>query len=155
MSAHRLRTRYGELPSEPSFARTRERAGTRRGKGPRPPAAPPRRSAMRIALGGIGFAPEMIARKAIMPHIDSYMERGQHDRVSDIAVTGWPRRHRSVGRTRMSAEIIRFIPRPNRNRDAEDFSTFGSRSAALPDDLTMDHVDTAPCEYVWSDSSKE
>ncbi len=27
-----------------------------------------RRSAMRIALGGIGFAPEMIARTAIMPH---------------------------------------------------------------------------------------
>jgi hypothetical protein len=54
----------------------------------------------------------------------------------------------------MSAEIIRFIPRPNRNREAEDFSTFGSRSAARPDDLTMDHVDKAPCECVWSDSSE-
>jgi hypothetical protein len=83
------------------------------------------------------------------------MKRGQHDRISDIAVTGWPRRHRSVGRTRMSVAIIRLIPRPNRNRKAEDFSTFESRSAALPDDLTMDHVDTAPCEYVWPNSSEE
>jgi hypothetical protein len=70
MSAHRLKDASGELPSEPSFARTRERAGTRRGKGPRPPAAPPRRSAVRIALGGIGFAPEMIVRKAIMPRFE-------------------------------------------------------------------------------------
>jgi hypothetical protein len=35
-----LGTRQGGLPSEPSSARTRERAGMRRGEGPRPPAAP-------------------------------------------------------------------------------------------------------------------
>jgi len=52
----------------------------------------------------------------------------------------------------MSAEIIRFLPRPNRNRKPEDFSMYGSRSAVRLDDLTMDHVDTAPCEYVWPDS---
>ena len=72
-----------------------------------------------------------------------------------IAVTGWPRRHRGVGRTRMSAEIIRLIPRLNRNRKPEDIYTPASRSAVRPDDLTMDDVDTAPCEYVWPNSSEE
>jgi hypothetical protein len=88
MSAHRLRTRHGELPSEPSFARTRERAGTRRGKGPRPPAAPPRRSAMRIAPGGIGFAPEMIARKAIMPHIHTSSEASMTVYLISLSLAG-------------------------------------------------------------------
>jgi len=72
-----------------------------------------------------------------------------------IAVTGWPRRHRGVGRTRMSAGIIPLTPQPNRNRKPEDISMFASRSAVQPDDLTMDHVDTAPCEYVWPNSSEE
>jgi hypothetical protein len=49
----------------------------------------------------------------------------------------------------MSAEIIQFIPRPNRHREQSDFPTIPSRSAAPHDDLTMDHVDTSPCEYVW------
>ena len=39
----------------------------------------------------------------------------------------------------MSAEIIQFIP-PHNPRGA-------SRSVFRPDDLTMDHADTAPCEY--------
>ena len=42
------------------LAGTRERAGARRGQGPRSHA---------VSLGGIGFAPEMFARSAIMPHI--------------------------------------------------------------------------------------
>src|SRR5450755_249424 len=50
---------------------------------------PSRRSAVRIAPGGIGFAPEMTVRKMVMPHFVS-IERGQHDRVSDIPRIGRP-----------------------------------------------------------------
>jgi hypothetical protein len=39
----------------------------------------------------------------------------------------------------VSAEIIQFISLPNPRGV--------SRSAFRPDDLTMDHADTAPCEY--------
>jgi hypothetical protein len=49
----------------------------------------------------------------------------------------------------MSAEIIQFIPRPNHHREQTDFPTIAFRSVAPRDDLTMDHVDTSPCEYVW------
>ena len=52
----------------------------------------------------------------------------------------------------MSAEIIPFVARTNRGRKEMDFSTVASRSALRPDDLTMDHVDTSPCEYVWPGS---
>jgi hypothetical protein len=52
----------------------------------------------------------------------------------------------------MSAKIIQFAPRPHRERRAMEFSTIASRSVPQPDDLTMDHVDTSPCEYVWPDS---
>jgi hypothetical protein len=47
----------------------------------------------------------------------------------------------------MSADIIPFIPRRIRNSVRTDFSA----STAAPDDLVMDHVDTSPREYVWSD----
>jgi hypothetical protein len=70
----------------------------------------------------------------------------QYDRVSDIARTGWPGCDRRVGGTFVSAEIIRFMPRPNRNGEPTDFPTIAFRSSAPPDDLGMDHVDTAPCE---------
>jgi hypothetical protein len=43
----------------------------------------------------------------------------------------------------MSAQIISFIPRRGRKRGVIDFSV----PAPPPDDLVMDHVDTAPCEY--------
>jgi len=48
----------------------------------------------------------------------------------------------------VSAEIIPFTPRPRRKNELVDFRTT-SRSAMRPDDLTMDHADTAPCEYLW------
>jgi hypothetical protein len=48
----------------------------------------------------------------------------------------------------VSADIIRFIPRPNRKTGLTDFPTIAFRSAVQPDDLAMDHVDTSPCEYV-------
>ena len=52
----------------------------------------------------------------------------------------------------MSAKIIQFAPRRHRRRKEKEFSAIASRSAPRPDDLTMDHVDTSPCEYVWPDS---
>jgi hypothetical protein len=44
----------------------------------------------------------------------------------------------------MSAQIIPFIPRRDRKRGVIGFLA----SASSPDDLVMDHADTAPCEYV-------
>jgi hypothetical protein len=91
----------------------------------------------------------MIARCAIMPHILFTPERGRHDRVFDLAGFGGADRDRGVGGIFMSAEIIQFIPRPNRDRGPTDFPTIAFRSAVRPDGLTMDHVDTAPCEILW------
>jgi len=54
----------------------------------------------------------------------------------------------------MSAEIIQFIPRPKPHREPTDFPTIVFRSATAPDELAMDHVDTAPCEYVCPDPSE-
>jgi hypothetical protein len=48
----------------------------------------------------------------------------------------------------MSAEIIDFVPRPRGHVLRENQILF--RSRAEPDDLVMDHADTAPCEYVPS-----
>ena len=44
----------------------------------------------------------------------------------------------------MNAQIIPFTPRRDRKRGVISFSN----PATPPDDLVMDHVDTAPCEYV-------
>jgi hypothetical protein len=79
-------------------------------------------------------------------------EGDQHDRVSDIALIGRPDRDRGLGGSFMSAKIVQFVPRRNRRRKEMEFSTIASRSAPRPDDLTMDHVDTSPCEYVRPDA---
>ena len=50
----------------------------------------------------------------------------------------------------MSAKIIAFVPRRNRKREPMHLPLATFRSALRPDDLSMDHVDTAPCEYVPS-----
>jgi len=60
----------------------------------------------------------------------------------------------------MSADIIRFIPRPRQIGKQTDFPTIAFRSAA-PDqrakdasashDPGTDHADTAPSEYVQPD----
>lgn len=47
----------------------------------------------------------------------------------------------------MSAEIIQFIRGSKRNRGHPEFPTIVFRSAALPDDLVMDHVDPAAWEH--------
>jgi hypothetical protein len=60
-------------------------------------------------------------------------------------------RDRDIGANFMSAEIIRFIPRPKHGREQTDFPTIAFRSAVRPDDPVTDHADTAPCEYVALD----
>ncbi|MGA8900330.1 hypothetical protein [Bradyrhizobium sp.] len=46
----------------------------------------------------------------------------------------------------MNARIIQFIPRVNFDRRPNE-SSQPFRSWRRPDDLAMDHADTAPCEY--------
>ena len=45
----------------------------------------------------------------------------------------------------MSAEIIPFVPR--RRGGTSDETPLVVRVWVQPDDLVMDHADTAPCEY--------
>jgi hypothetical protein len=45
----------------------------------------------------------------------------------------------------MSAEIIPFV----RDRRPDRVRKIGFRALATPDDLVMDHLDTAPCEAAW------
>jgi hypothetical protein len=52
----------------------------------------------------------------------------------------------------MSAEIIRFIPRPKREREQTDFPTIAFRHPVRPEDPAVDRADTAPCEYVVPDT---
>jgi hypothetical protein len=52
----------------------------------------------------------------------------------------------------MSADIIRFIPRPKRGREPTDFPTIAFRSAVKPDELVMTHADTAPREPAPAES---
>ena len=74
-------------------------------------------------------------------------EGARHDRISDLARLGWPDRDRIMGGIFVSAEIIPFTPGPRCRREFVDFRA-RSLSAVRPDDLTMDHADTAPCEYL-------
>jgi hypothetical protein len=46
----------------------------------------------------------------------------------------------------MSADVIQFIPRPRTDCEQTDFPTIAFRSTVH--DLSRDHVDTAPSEYV-------
>ncbi|MGB6634935.1 MAG: hypothetical protein WBF12_04615 [Bradyrhizobium sp.] len=46
----------------------------------------------------------------------------------------------------MSAKIIQFIPRASFGHGSHE-SLPPFRSWRRPDDLAMDHADTAPCEY--------
>jgi hypothetical protein len=54
----------------------------------------------------------------------------------------------------MSADIIRFIPRPKHDREQTDFPTIAFRLPVRPNDLTIGHADTAPCEYVAPDAGE-
>ena len=48
----------------------------------------------------------------------------------------------------MSGKIIAFVPWPDRERESTRSPSAAFRSAPSPDDLTMDHVDTSPYEYI-------
>jgi hypothetical protein len=48
----------------------------------------------------------------------------------------------------VNAKIVPFVPRLNRKQEPVHLMPAAFRSAPHPDDLTMDHADTAPCEYV-------
>lgn len=50
----------------------------------------------------------------------------------------------------MSAEIIRFIPRPKSDVERTDFPTIAFRAMAR-EDCPTDNADTAPSEYVQPD----
>ncbi len=53
----------------------------------------------------------------------------------------------------MSADIIPFVPRPRSGCRRPDEMPIPFHSPVQPDDLVMDHADTAPCEYwPWSDT---
>jgi len=54
----------------------------------------------------------------------------------------------------MSAEIVHFIPRPKHKHEQTDFPTIAFRLPARSDDLSIDHADAAPCEYVAPDASE-
>jgi len=62
-----------------------------------------------------------------------------------------PGRGRDVGRAVMSAEIIAFVPRRDRDRAPSGIPAMAFRSRAVPDDLVMDHVDSELCEYAAPD----
>ena len=102
----------------------------------------------------IGFAPET-SRAAIAQlcrvfrknHPDWQKENrhGSHRRLSDRARADFADPARDLGGFVVSATILQFLPRPRRDRNLtrEPISCSLSRL----DDLAMDHVDTAPCEY--------
>jgi len=48
----------------------------------------------------------------------------------------------------VNAKIIPFVTRLNRQHESLHLAPVAFRSAPHPDDLTMDHADMAPCEYV-------
>jgi hypothetical protein len=52
-----------------------------------------------------------------------------------------------MGGVVVSAKITAFVPRRNRKREPAYFPPARLQSAPRPNDLTMDHADTAPCEY--------
>lgn len=51
----------------------------------------------------------------------------------------------------MSAEIIQLMPRPQQHRSPAGFPRPAFCSSARVHDLTWDHADTSPCEYVPPD----
>jgi hypothetical protein len=81
--------------------------------------------------------------------------RAMHDCVSGIARARGPVRARHLGAIVVSADIIRFIPRPKSHREPTDFPTIAFRSTVRSDELARDHDDTAPCEYAPCPSQED
>jgi hypothetical protein len=58
-----------------------------------------------------------------------------NDRVSDLARANAPDRHHRIGCNIVSADVVRFIPRPRRNGgEPTDFPMIAFRSVALLDE---------------------
>ena len=91
----------------------------------------------------------MTARTGHAAHF--IFRRRADDRVSDIACACRTDCYRSFGGMPVSADIIRFIPRPKRDDEQSDFPTIAFRSAVPTDDLPMDHADASPSEYICPD----
>jgi hypothetical protein len=77
-----------------------------------------------------------------------YRERKRDDGASAVACVGRVDFDCYLGRSVMSADIIRFIPRPGRGPEPTDFPTIAFRLVDKARDLVVDHADTEPCEYV-------
>jgi hypothetical protein len=67
-------------------------------------------------------------------------------RLSDRARLERADPHCALGDFLVNAKIIPFIPRASFDHRSPEPS-HSSRSYPRPDDLAMDHADTAPCEY--------
>jgi hypothetical protein len=61
-----------------------------------------------------------------MPHVSFF--RDADDRLPDLACARRPRRHRRIGGTLVSADIIQFIPRPKRDDVETDSPAIAFRS---------------------------
>jgi hypothetical protein len=70
-----------------------------------------------------------------------------NDRISDLARARMLRHDRRLGGAGVTADIIRFIPRPTPGPGPTDFPTIAFRSASPAEEC----ADTAPCECLPSD----
>jgi hypothetical protein len=80
---------------------------------------------------------------------------GRFRRLSHCACADAIDPRRALGEFFVSAEIIQFVPRPRRDRQSDNGGL--PRLRPRPDDLVMDHADTAPCEILpmWTSSEGE
>jgi hypothetical protein len=89
--------------------------------------------------------PTAFARPIGAPQHNEPSRGGQHDGLPDIAFRSGPARDGSMGGIVVNAKIVPFVPRLNRKQEPVHLMPAAFRSAPHPDDLTMDHADTAPC----------
>jgi hypothetical protein len=127
-------------------------AGARERSRPRPLALPRE----------TGFAPEVSPREtrssaaSFISRIIPCKKERSHGfrRLSDRARRERADPHRALGGFLVSAKIIQFVPRPSFGHRSHE----SSQPLCLlrwPDDLAMDHADTAPCEYAPPPSQGE
>jgi hypothetical protein len=103
----------------------------------------------------IGFRPEMSRRVPIAQALPRFSQSKPSDvketlhgfrRLFDRARRERADPHRALGGFLVSARIIQFVPRASFGQRAHQ-APRPFRFPRLPDDLAMDHADTAPCEY--------
>jgi hypothetical protein len=77
------------------------------------------------------------------------MGRVMDDRISDLACSAEPHCDRRLGRTPMTAEVVRFISPPRReSKAATDFPTIAFLAVVEMKDFASARADTAPSEVV-------